>query len=79
MSALHVFIRTFAYCATLAAAVAAAETNPPARAEGGLLVGNNGMTLYVFDKDAAGKVLYQLAIENSPSPCVAQPVRAIRT
>lgn len=37
------------------AAVAAAETNPPARVEGGLLVGNNGMTLYVFDKDAAGK------------------------
>ena len=55
MSALHVSIRTFAFCATLVAAVAAAETNPPARVEGGLLVGNNGMTLYVFDKDAAGK------------------------
>jgi predicted lipoprotein with Yx(FWY)xxD motif len=55
MSALHVSIRTFAFCATLVAAVAAAETNPPARVEGGLLVGNTGMTLYVFDKDAAGK------------------------
>ena len=26
----------------------------PARMEGGMLVGNSGMTLYTFDKDAAG-------------------------
>ena len=55
MSVLHVSIRTLTFCTTLAAAVAAAESNPPARVEGGLLVGNNGMTLYVFDKDGAGK------------------------
>ena len=28
--------------------------NAPARNEGGKLVGSNGMTLYTFDKDAAG-------------------------
>ena len=27
----------------------------PARMEGGMLVGNNGMTLYTFDKDTDGK------------------------
>jgi predicted lipoprotein with Yx(FWY)xxD motif len=55
MSALYVSIRTLAVAATLAATVAAAETTPPARVEAGVLVGNNGMTLYVFDKDSAGK------------------------
>jgi predicted lipoprotein with Yx(FWY)xxD motif len=33
-------------CAALAA--------PPTKVEGGMLVGSNGMTLYTFDKDAAG-------------------------
>jgi predicted lipoprotein with Yx(FWY)xxD motif len=33
-------------CAALAA--------PPAKVEGGVLVGPNGMTLYTFDKDSAG-------------------------
>ena len=37
---------------TLAAAVHAAE---PARFANGLLVAENGMTLYTFDKDSAGK------------------------
>ena len=30
------------------------RTAAPARTEGGILVGANGMTLYTFDKDAAG-------------------------
>lgn len=30
------------------------STGTPARSEGGKLVGNNGMTLYTFDKDVAG-------------------------
>jgi len=33
-------------CASLAA--------PPTKVEGGVLVGANGMTLYIFDKDTAG-------------------------
>ena len=33
-------------CAALAA--------PPTKVEGGVLVGSNGMTLYIFDKDTAG-------------------------
>jgi predicted lipoprotein with Yx(FWY)xxD motif len=28
---------------------------PPTKTEGGVLVGPNGMTLYTFDKDTAGK------------------------
>ena len=34
-------------CASMAA--------PPTKTEGGVLVGPNGMTLYTFDKDTAGK------------------------
>lgn len=37
----------FTACASLA--------NPPAKMQSNMLVGPNGMTLYVFDKDAAGK------------------------
>jgi len=33
-------------CASMAA--------PPTKVDGGVLVGSNGMTLYTFDKDAAG-------------------------
>ena len=33
-------------CASMAA--------PPTKVEGGVLVGANGMTLYIFDKDSAG-------------------------
>ncbi len=32
-----------------------AQASAPAKMEGGMLVGANGMTLYVFDKDTAGK------------------------
>jgi predicted lipoprotein with Yx(FWY)xxD motif len=32
----------------------AALSAPPTKVEGGMLVGSNGMTLYTFDKDAAG-------------------------
>ncbi len=32
-----------------------AHMGAPAKMENGVLVGNNGMTLYVFDKDAGGK------------------------
>ena len=31
-----------------------ASSAQPAKMEGGMLVGSNGMTLYTFDKDAAG-------------------------
>jgi predicted lipoprotein with Yx(FWY)xxD motif len=33
----------------------AAFAAPPTKVEGGVLVGPNGMTLYTFDKDSAGK------------------------
>jgi predicted lipoprotein with Yx(FWY)xxD motif len=33
---------------------AAAGSMPPVKTEGGMLVGTSGMTLYTFDKDAAG-------------------------
>ena len=39
--------------ALLGACVAMAA--PPTKGEGGVLVGPNGMTLYTFDKDSAGK------------------------
>jgi predicted lipoprotein with Yx(FWY)xxD motif len=41
---------------SLLAACSMAETKPaaPAMVSGGMLTGSNGMTLYVFDKDAAG-------------------------
>lgn len=42
--------------ASLFSGVATAQT-APARMEGDMLVGSNGMTLYVFDKDAGGKSL----------------------
>jgi predicted lipoprotein with Yx(FWY)xxD motif len=42
--------------ATLAACSGAgARPAAPTMASGGMLTGSNGMTLYVFDKDAAGK------------------------
>ena len=47
---------TAALALTLAACASApSQSAPPARVEGGMLVGAaNGMTLYVFDKDEAG-------------------------
>jgi len=43
--------------ATIALTLAACASAPPspARAQDGALVGANGMTLYTFDKDSAGK------------------------
>jgi predicted lipoprotein with Yx(FWY)xxD motif len=55
VNALPFSIRTLVLASALFATVATAETVAPARNEGGMLVGNNGMTLYVFDKDSAGK------------------------
>jgi len=47
--------RSFAATAALLLATACASTPPaPANAADGVLVGANGMTLYTFDKDAAG-------------------------
>jgi predicted lipoprotein with Yx(FWY)xxD motif len=39
---------------TLALAACASTPPAPAKVEGGVLVGLSGMTLYTFDKDAAG-------------------------
>lgn len=41
--------------ALLAAGCASAANTPPAQVADGVLVGANGMTLYTFDKDPAGK------------------------
>ncbi|MBB2486137.1 hypothetical protein H5407_13015 [Mitsuaria sp. WAJ17] len=43
--------------ATITLTLAACASTPPApaRAQDGALVGANGMTLYTFDKDSAGK------------------------
>jgi predicted lipoprotein with Yx(FWY)xxD motif len=43
-----------ALISSLFAGIASAQT-APAKMEGGMLVGSNGMTLYTFDKDAGGK------------------------
>lgn len=40
--------------AAFSVAGCATTSSMPARAESGVLVGPNGMTLYTFDKDAAG-------------------------
>jgi predicted lipoprotein with Yx(FWY)xxD motif len=39
----------------LLSGIAPAHAAAPAKMEGGMLVGANGMTLYTFDKDAGGK------------------------
>jgi len=54
-SLLHKSLFSAALLGTLFAGVASAQTSAPARMEGGMLVGANGMTLYTFDKDAGGK------------------------
>ncbi len=45
--------RLLALSLVLAAGVASAQS-APVKMQGGMLVGTNGMTLYVFDKDEAG-------------------------
>ncbi len=48
-------LRLLASAASLALVAACASTPPaPATVANGVLVGANGMTLYTFDKDAAG-------------------------
>ncbi|WP_291992102.1 hypothetical protein [Candidatus Accumulibacter sp. ACC003] len=47
--------RIVATAALLAATGMAIAQSAPAKIDGGVLVAPNGMTLYVFDKDAAGK------------------------
>ena len=42
------------FTSLLSAAGAAMSSDAPAKAEGGALVGANGMTLYTFDNDKAG-------------------------
>lgn len=44
-----------ALISTLCTSATFAQTSAPARMEGGMLVGTNGMTLYTFDKDGGGK------------------------
>jgi predicted lipoprotein with Yx(FWY)xxD motif len=55
MKTLRTTLFTAALISALLGGVASAQTAPPARMEGGVLVGTNGMTLYTFDKDAGGK------------------------
>lgn len=44
----------FAAASALAAGCASTMPSSPAKTADGVLVGSNGMTLYTFDKDAAG-------------------------
>jgi len=48
-------LRTAATAALLSSLSLAVYAAPPAKMEGGVLVGANGMTLYTFDKDGGGK------------------------
>lgn len=54
MKNLRTALLAAALITTLFAGVASAQM-APAKMEGGMLVGSNGMTLYTFDKDGAGK------------------------
>jgi predicted lipoprotein with Yx(FWY)xxD motif len=55
MKSFRTALSTAALITTLFSGVASAATAAPAKMEGGMLVGANGMTLYTFDKDAGGK------------------------
>jgi predicted lipoprotein with Yx(FWY)xxD motif len=55
MNVMHLSLRTVVLAAGLWACGAVAEPAAPANKEQGTLVGSNGMTLYVFDKDSGGK------------------------
>lgn len=54
MKNLRTSLLAAALITTLFAGVASAQM-APAKMEGGMLVGSNGMTLYTFDKDGGGK------------------------
>jgi predicted lipoprotein with Yx(FWY)xxD motif len=47
-------LRVVLAAATLFVAGCATTSDAPAKADGGVLVGPNGMTLYTFDRDTAG-------------------------
>lgn len=47
-------LSTLAVIATLVGGCASMSSSSPAMMTGGMLVGPNGMTLYTFDRDAAG-------------------------
>ena len=49
------FVLALLVSATLAACSSMGGTAAPAMMSGDVLTGSNGMTLYTFDKDAAGK------------------------
>lgn len=53
MNHLRSMTRMVAAAALIALSGVAAAQSAPAKLEGGVLVGPNGMTLYVFDKDPA--------------------------
>ncbi|WP_313952910.1 hypothetical protein [Accumulibacter sp.] len=53
MNHLRSMTRMVAAAALIALSGTAAAQSAPAKLEGGVLVGPNGMTLYVFDKDPA--------------------------
>ena len=52
---LRTAVSTAALMTALLSGIAPAHAAAPAKMEGGMLVGANGMTLYTFDKDAGGK------------------------
>ena len=59
-------------CASLFVVSTLAVAAEPAKMEGGVLVGSNGMTLYTFDKDTSSKSLCtEKCAENWP-PLLAQ-------
>ena len=51
----HFQLRALIATAALAAASVSIAQSPPAKASDGVLVGPNGMALYTFDRDTAGK------------------------
>ena len=52
---LRTAVSTAALMTALLSGISPAHAAAPAKMEGGMLVGANGMTLYTFDKDAGGK------------------------
>ena len=55
MNKLRLSLVAATLASTLFAGAVQAQTAAPAKVEGGMLVGANGMTLYTFDNDANGK------------------------
>lgn len=69
------FLRALPVAIAMAlAAGTAAAADAPAKSQSGMLVGDNGMTLYTFDKDSAGKSACN-------GPCAANwpPLKASNT